>query len=100
MFDKKGLMGHVKDYKCVIDTGNHPPIACKNPNYGVHESEIMRKAIGKLLELKQVKQIHDGAWLSKALLAPKPHQEHITHIKDFVWRFCVNYVALNTITEL
>ena len=38
--------------------------------------------------------------MSKALLVPKPHQEHITHIKDFVWRFCVNYVALNAITRV
>ena len=60
----------------------------------------MKEAIGKLLELNQIKQVFDGAWLSKALLAPKPHQEHVTHIDKFVWRFCVSYVALNAITRV
>ena len=100
VFDKKGLLVPVKDYECVIDTGNHPPIACRNPNYGHHEIPIMKEAIGKLLELNQIKQVFDGAWLSKALLAPKPHQEHVTHIDKFVWRFCVSYVALNAITRV
>jgi hypothetical protein len=35
----------------------------------------------------------------KALLAPKPHQEHVCHIDSFVWRFCVNYIPLNQITR-
>jgi hypothetical protein len=34
----------------------------------------------------------------KALLALKPHQEHVRHIDDFVWHFCVNYIPLNQIT--
>jgi hypothetical protein len=28
----------------------------------------------------------------------KPHQEHVHHINEFVWRFCVNYVPLNSVT--
>ena len=35
----------------------------------------------------------------KALLAPMPHQEHVSNIEDFVWRFCVNYILLNLITQ-
>jgi hypothetical protein len=38
--------------------------------------------------------------LFKALLAAKPHQEHIRNIKDFVWRFCVNYIPLNGVTRI
>jgi hypothetical protein len=34
----------------------------------------------------------------QALLAAKPHQEHISNIEDFVWRFCVNYIPLNQVT--
>ena len=52
------------------------------------------------MELGHVKQVHDGAWLSKPLLAPKPHQENVTDIDDFVWRFCVNYIPLNSITKI
>jgi hypothetical protein len=34
------------------------------------------------------------------LLAAKPHQEHISNIDEFVWRFCVNYIPLNQVTRL
>jgi cleavage and polyadenylation specificity factor subunit 1 len=32
-------------------------------------------------------------------LAPKPHQEDVENIADFVWRFCVNYRPLNQVTK-
>ena len=28
------------------------------------------------------------------------HQENVTDIEDFVWRFCVNYIALNAVTKI
>ena len=59
----------------------------------------MRKCIASLEQMGHIRQIHDGEWLFKALLAPKPHQEHISNIDDFVWRFCVNYIPLNSITQ-
>lgn len=40
-----------------------------------------------------------GPWGSMIVLAPKPHQEHVTDIKDFIWRMCVSYRKLNSITE-
>jgi hypothetical protein len=61
----------------------------------------MRKCIAALAKvLGQIIQIHDGRWLFKALLAAKPHQEHISNIDEFVWRFCVNYIPLNQVTRL
>ncbi len=59
----------------------------------------MRKCIASLAKLGHIHQIHDGEWLFKALLAPKPHQENISNTFDFVWRFCVNYIPLNQITR-
>ena len=60
----------------------------------------MRKAIAALEKVGQIHQITDGHWLFKALLAPKPHQEHVRHIDNFVCRLCVNYTPLNSITQI
>ena len=57
--------------------------------------------------MKHISALHDvnwirpcgGPWCSKIVLAPKPHQEHIESISDFIWRFCVNYRPLNAVTK-
>ncbi len=59
----------------------------------------MRKCIAALANLGHIRQMHDGKWMFKALLTLKPHQEHISNIADFVWRFCINYIPLNQITR-
>ena len=41
----------------------------------------------------------DGGWGSMILLAPKPYQEDINNIDDFVWRLCVSYRGLNSVTK-
>ncbi len=60
----------------------------------------MQKAILAIEKVGHICQIHDGQWLFKAVLAPKPHQEHICNIGNFVWRFCVNYIPLNLVTHI
>ncbi len=100
MFSAKGQFVPVKDYSCVIDTGTARPIAVKKIHYGSREIPIMEKCIAALEKLGHIRQVHDGEWLFKALLAPKPHQEGITNISDFVWRFCVNYIPLNQVTRV
>ena len=100
VFDEAGVNVPIKDYECEIDTGDHRPIAIKKINYGPRETPILRKCIATLSKLGHIRQIHDGQWLFKALLVPKPHQENIRNIDDFVWRFCVNYIPLNQITKV
>jgi hypothetical protein len=100
VFDDKGQFVPVKGYDCVINTGSARPIAMKKIHYGPRETPIMRKAIAALAKLNHIRQIHDGSWLFKALLAPKPHQEHVRNIEDFVWQFCVNFIPLNQITRM
>ena len=100
VFSKEGVTTPVKDYVCEIDTGNAKPVRCRNPTFGPHETPVMEKAIAKLVELNLCNQIFDGEWLSNPLLAAKPHQENVTDIADFVWRFCVNYIALNAVTKI
>jgi hypothetical protein len=100
VFADKGQVVLVKDYSCVIDTGLAKPIAVKKIHYGPREIPIMEKCIASLAKLGHIHQIHDGEWQFKALLAPKPHQEGVTNIPNFVWRFYINYIPLNQITHV
>ncbi len=100
LFDKQGTFTPIQDYECVIDTGTAAPISIKKINYSTRKMPNMRKCIAALEKVGHIVQIHDGRWLFKALLAAKPHQEHISNINKFVWRFCVNYIPLNQVTRL
>ena len=60
----------------------------------------MRKAIAGLEQVGHIRQIHNGRWLFKCVLAAKPHQEHVRDINEFVWCFCVNYQPLNSVTRI
>ncbi len=82
----------------MIDTGSARPIAVKKILYGKQETVIMQQYIAALPKVGHIWQITDGSWLFKALFAPKPHQEHIQNINDFVWCFCINYIPLNGVT--
>ena len=99
IFDNKGQFVPVKDYQCVINTGTARPICVKKIQYRPRETPIMRKCIAALAKLGRIRQMHNGEWMFKALLAPKPHQEHISNIADFVWRFCINYIPLKQVTR-
>jgi hypothetical protein len=100
VFNEWGTFTPIRDYKCVIHMGTAAPILIKKINYGTHEAPIMRKCIAALEKVRQIIQIHHSHWLFKALLAAKPHQEHISNIDKFVWHFCVNYIPLNQVTRL
>ena len=82
VFDTNGVFVPVKNYECVINTGDSPSITIKKILYGPKETPIMWKAIAALEKIGQIHQITDGCWLFKALLAPKPHQEHVRHINN------------------
>jgi hypothetical protein len=98
IFDDKGQFVPVKDYKCLINTGSARPICIKKINYGPREIPNMRKCITSLETLGHIWQIYGSKWMFKALLALKPHQEHVRNIEDFVWQFCMNYIPLNQVT--
>jgi len=84
VFDVRGVWVPVKNYECVINTGNAHPIAVKKIHYGPKGIPIMQKAIAALKKVGHIRQIHDGCWLFKAVLVAKPHQEHVVDINDFV----------------
>ena len=96
-FYAEGARRPMLGFEFCIDTGDSPPVACRQPNYGIHEGKIMTKHVNDLKHNDHVRKC-GGPWLSKIVLAPKPHQEHIQDILDFIWRFCVNYRGLNSVT--
>ena len=100
VFNPDGLKLPVVGYECHIDTGDAKPIACKNVNYGERESIIMDRHIGVLQKMDHIEQTFLGEWLSRALLAPKPHQEGIYDLANYKWRFCVSYIRLNQVTRV
>jgi hypothetical protein len=100
VFDEKGVYVPVKNYECVIDTGDSLPIAVKKILYGPREIPIMRECIAALEKVGHIRQIFDGCWLFKALPAAKHHQEYVRDTAKFIWRFCVNYIPLNSITRI
>jgi hypothetical protein len=77
VFDKKGVFVPVKHYECVIDTGNAWSISGKKILYRECKTIIVRQAITALYKVGHMRQITEGGWLFKALLAAKSHQEHI-----------------------
>ena len=98
-FISTGVRRPVLNYEFCIDTGDANPIACKPPRYGVHESRIMQTQLDDLLALGWISRYPDlTSWLSMIVLAPKPHQEPVSDISDFIWRLCVSYRGLNSVT--
>ncbi len=77
VFDEKGIFVPVQNYECVINTGNDLPIVIKTILYRPKETSIMRGCIAALEKIGHIRQIHNSRWLFKALLAAKPHQEHV-----------------------
>lgn len=101
-FCKSNVQIPIRDYECHIDTGTAKPTVAKGIQFGFHERPIMQDAIDALLQKDQIVPDSESEWLSKPVLAPKPHQEEITgdKIDDFVWRFCISFIALNQVTKL
>jgi hypothetical protein len=100
VFRDEGVKIPIRGYEMVIDTGKNRPVACRQPHYGLHEIPNMQKTILKLLDLGFIKADSTSPWGARITLAPKPHQEAITAIEDYIWRFwCINYIRLNMITR-
>ena len=97
-FCEEGARRTILGYEFAVDTGDAKPVCCKKPNYGPYESEIIMKSIRALLGNDWI-ELCFGAWGSSIVLAAKPHQEHVLDIKDFIWRMCVSYRKLNSITK-
>ena len=97
VFDPAGLPRHIRGYEFNVDTGNSPPVCAKQRRYGVHESfHIERHA--KTLRDKGITESDWGPYGALCVLAAKPGQEHLEW-HEYVFRFCVDYRALNAQTR-
>ena len=96
-FVSEGVRRVILGFEFSIDTGTATPVCCKKPNYGKHKSVIIQQHIKVLLANNWVERC-GGSWGSPIVLAPKPHQESVQDIDDFVWRMCVSYRGLNGVT--
>ena len=97
-FAKSGAKRTILGYEFGIDTGGATPVCCRQPSYGPYESRIIMKQVEQLLHNEWIEEC-GGPWGSMIVLAQKPHQEHITDINEFVWRMCVSYRKLNSVTK-
>ena len=97
-FCKRGAQRTILEYEFSIDTGTSKPVCCKSRQYGPHESSIMMSQVEALLNNDWIEE-SQGPWGSIIVLAPKPHQEHIMDIEEFIWRMCVSYRGLNSVTK-
>jgi len=97
-FCEEGARQTLLGYKFAVDTGDAKPVCCKKPNYGPYESKIIMKCIRALLGNDWIELCY-GTWGSAIVLAAKPHQEHVVDIKDFIWRMCMSYRKLNSVTK-
>ena len=46
-----------------------------------------------------IRKCPTGSYGAPIVLAPKPHQEEVDNLEDFVWQMCVSYRALNRISK-
>jgi hypothetical protein len=52
----------------------------------------MQKTIDALLQPGHIAPDHTSPWGFHSMLALEQHQEDVTDIKEYVWRFCINYI--------
>jgi hypothetical protein len=97
VFAVEGLKKPIRGYEFNIDTGTSKPICCKIPRYGPHETRVINQIV-EGLQANGVIEDDDGPWGAMVVLAAKPDQAH-KHWAEFIWRLCVSYRKLNTITR-
>ena len=62
MFDSKGFFIPVKNYECIIDTGNAHPITVSKILYGERKTVIMQQCIAALAKVGHIVQTTDVHW--------------------------------------
>jgi hypothetical protein len=96
VFYEAGVSHTVLGFEFAIDTGGSQPVCCRKPSHGPHESKIILEQQQVLLANGWIRKCY-GPWGSLVVLAPKPHQEDIINVEDFIWCMCVSCRKLNSV---
>ena len=86
------------DFELCINIGYSKPTLCYQLAYNIHERKIMNTYI-QILEANDWICGCEAPWWSLILLAPESHQEGWSDTNDFIWRLCVSYCPLNSVTK-
>ena len=97
-FGQRGVSRPVLDFEFFIDTGDSVPVFCLQPKNGFHERKIINQYITALENSGLITDC-EGSWDSLLLFTTKSHQEDCSDINAFIWRPCVSYIPLNSITR-
>ena len=89
VFTSAGLRSPIRGYTFEIDTSDSPPVCCKTPRYGYHETQVMDTILGSLEKNGLIEQ-DTGPWGALVVLAAKPHQDDVPWA-EYQWRMCVSY---------
>ena len=85
------------DFEFYLNTGNSPPVCCRQPVYGFYESKLMTTQMADL-EANGIITDCVGSWGSLLLLTAKLYQESCDDTNTFIWRLWGSYRPLNRIT--
>ena len=97
VFAEEGLRNPILGFQFVVDTGEAQPVCCRIPRYGMHEAPVIRK-ICDGLKHNGIIEPDRGPWGAMIVLAAKANQEDVIW-NEYVWRLCVSYRKLNSITR-
>lgn len=82
---KTNLMEHT------IDTGNNPPVRCRQYRFSPYKLEMINKEVDRLLEMGIIKECEFSEWSNPIIVVIKP---------DGSIRLCIDARKLNAITSV
>ncbi|XP_071906208.1 uncharacterized protein [Coffea arabica] len=83
--DMPGIPTELAVHRLHVDP-NARPVKQKKRNFAPERKEVVKSEVGKLLEVKIVKEVYYPTWLANPVLVKK---------EEKVWRMCVDFTDLN-----
>ena len=86
------------EFAFCIDTGDAKSVCFRQSTYTIHKGEIMTEHISQLENNNLIRDCAEP-WSALLLLAAKPHQESCIDINTYIWRLCITYCPLTSVTR-